>query len=125
MTPLDTLTHRRRTFQPAVMESGSISYETILHTMQYRGFAAIYDCYLTFKTRVISLCDIAYRLLHVTLLPANQVWSSVNVLPRNQQSGFILKELALWRRFGHVVGLQSARVLDRAMYWKDFATHHT
>ncbi|KAG2749646.1 hypothetical protein P692DRAFT_20847918 [Suillus brevipes Sb2] len=49
MTPLDTLTHRRRTFQPAVMESGRISYETILHTMQ---------------------------LLHVSLLPANQVWSS-------------------------------------------------
>lgn len=41
------------------MESGRISYETILHTMQYRGFAAIYDCYLTFKTRVVSLCDIA------------------------------------------------------------------
>ncbi|KIK49128.1 hypothetical protein CY34DRAFT_435685 [Suillus luteus UH-Slu-Lm8-n1] len=49
VTPLDTLTHRRRTFQPAVMESDSISYETIFDTMQ---------------------------LLHATRLPASQVWSS-------------------------------------------------
>lgn len=76
VTPLDTLTHRRRTFQPAVMESGSVSYETVFHTMQCRGFAAIYDCYLIFKTRVVSLCDITYRLLHVTRFPANQAWSS-------------------------------------------------
>lgn len=40
------------------MESDSISYETIFDTMQYRGFAAIYDCYLIFMTRAVSLCEI-------------------------------------------------------------------
>jgi hypothetical protein len=47
------------------MESDSISYETVFHTMQNRGFAAIYDCYLIFMTRVVlfatqlASCDAA------------------------------------------------------------------
>lgn len=52
------------------MKSDGVSYETIFHTVQYRGFAAMYDCYLTFMTRVVFLCIIAYMLLHVTWPPA-------------------------------------------------------
>lgn len=90
VTPLDTPKHRRRTFQPTVIESNSVSCETVFHTMQHRGFAAIYDCYLTFMTFGFPALDVRANQRHRENSHGEASFSSPSAF--TTLSGFIIDE---------------------------------